>query len=141
MELLDAPAVVNWLRELKLDAVARAAEDNDVDGNVLVALARDYDGLTELGVTSKLQIAKIKGGIAKLAQSAERAQANVGERPSKRARRSGPASPLTEPAAADAAPAVPAAGGRVPNWGRRRCSKHQVFGTTHDGALRRPGRR
>ena len=104
MELFDAPAVAEWLRSLKLDAVARAAEDNGVDGNVLVALARE-DGLTELGVTSKLQIAKIKGGIAKLAQSAERAQANVGERPSKRARRSGPASPLTEPAAADAAPA------------------------------------
>ena len=66
MELCDAPAVAEWLRSLKLDAVARAAEDNGVDGNVLVALARE-DGLTELGVTSNLQIAKIKGGIAKLA--------------------------------------------------------------------------
>ena len=99
MEDMDAAAVASWLRGLGgLEAAADAAEREGVDGDVLLALAADETGLEEgLNITAALELAKIKGALARLARDNKRRAAPGGEPAAKRPRASLPATPLAPP--------------------------------------------
>ena len=53
---------VSFLGSLKLQQYAPAIEENGVDGPMLLVLV-DGDGLSELGITSKIHAAKIKDAV------------------------------------------------------------------------------
>ena len=100
MELLDAAAVARWLHDdLHLESVAKMAEENGVNGDVLLALLNADGGLTRIGVTDVLDVSKIRGGATRLTrQHAIRNNRDGSGRAPKRPRLSVPASPFDEPA-------------------------------------------
>jgi hypothetical protein len=97
LDLLDVSAVVRWLRsDVRLEAAAKAAEEHQIDGAILLALLDAEGGLERIGVTDVLDVARFRGKAAHFGQTS---------RPAKRsrsARASVPASPCDEPPAAAA---------------------------------------
>eukprot|EP01044_Picomonas_judraskeda_P015478 COSAG03_NODE_2599_length_2607_cov_11.387560_2_plen_201_part_00 len=72
MEAYDVAATAQWLRALELEVAASAAEQQQVDGCVLLALIDTPGGLAQLGVLEPMHQAKVKGGVARLARDAKR---------------------------------------------------------------------
>lgn len=71
MEEFGSEQVAQWLTKLGLVEAANVARDQQVDGDVLLALVED-GGLADLSVSTAMARAKIVGGLKKLARTSRK---------------------------------------------------------------------
>eukprot|EP01052_Picozoa_sp_SAG31_P062457 SAG31_NODE_21435_length_549_cov_1.988889_1_plen_116_part_00 len=78
MEEMDCEEVALWLRKLGLGAETEGiVRKEQVDGDVLLALVAEQEGLAELKINSALGRAKVAGGLAKLSRAQQVAVGNA----------------------------------------------------------------